>query len=95
MKAYVAWMDKYYPAGDKFDALHVAAYVEGIYVLSLGSQKANRHLHFHVAALPPGLPLERQQFHALMAENGVLKFGEAEMAAMASSIGAAYLAAER
>jgi hypothetical protein len=23
------WMEKYYPAGDKFDALHVAAYVEG------------------------------------------------------------------
>jgi branched-chain amino acid transport system substrate-binding protein len=29
VKAYVAWMDRYYPAGDKFDALHVAAYVEG------------------------------------------------------------------
>jgi branched-chain amino acid transport system substrate-binding protein len=29
VKAYNAWMDKYYPAGDKFDALHVAAYVEG------------------------------------------------------------------
>jgi hypothetical protein len=23
------WMEKYYPGGDKFDALHVAAYVEG------------------------------------------------------------------
>ena len=29
VKAYIAWMDRYYPAGDKFDALHVAAYVEG------------------------------------------------------------------
>jgi ABC-type branched-subunit amino acid transport system substrate-binding protein len=27
--AYTRWMDKYYPAGDKFDGLHVAAYVEG------------------------------------------------------------------
>ena len=23
------WMEKYYPSGDKFDALHAAAYVEG------------------------------------------------------------------
>jgi hypothetical protein len=29
VQAYARWMDKYYPAGDKFDALHVAAYVEG------------------------------------------------------------------
>ena len=29
VQAYTRWMDKYYPAGDKFDALHVAAYVEG------------------------------------------------------------------
>jgi ABC-type branched-subunit amino acid transport system substrate-binding protein len=29
VQAYNRWMDKYYPAGDKFDGLHVAAYVEG------------------------------------------------------------------
>jgi ABC-type branched-subunit amino acid transport system substrate-binding protein len=29
VQAYTRWMDKYYPAGDKFDGLHVAAYVEG------------------------------------------------------------------
>ena len=29
VKAYKAWMDKYYPSGDKADGLHVAAYVEG------------------------------------------------------------------
>ena len=29
VKAYIAWMDKYYPGGDKFDGLQVAAYVEG------------------------------------------------------------------
>lgn len=29
VQAYLQWMDKYYPAGDKFDGLHVAAYVEG------------------------------------------------------------------
>lgn len=65
---------------------------ERIYVLSLGSQQANRHLHFHVVPLPPGVPLERQQYHALMAENGVLDLPPAEMAAMAEAIGAAYRA---
>jgi ABC-type branched-subunit amino acid transport system substrate-binding protein len=29
VQAYTRWMDKYYPAGDKFDALNAAAYVEG------------------------------------------------------------------
>jgi histidine triad (HIT) family protein len=63
---------------------------ERIYVLSLGSQQGNRHLHFHVAPLPPGVPFERQQYHALMAENGILDFDDAAMAAMAEQIGSAY-----
>jgi branched-chain amino acid transport system substrate-binding protein len=29
VRGYFAWMEKYYPAGDKLDGLHVAAYVEG------------------------------------------------------------------
>jgi histidine triad (HIT) family protein/ATP adenylyltransferase len=45
---------------------------ERIHVLSLGSQQGNAHLHWHIAPLPPGVPYEEQQFHALMAENGVL-----------------------
>lgn len=65
---------------------------ERIYVLSLGSQQGNRHLHFHVVPLPRGVPYEQQQYHALMAENGVLSIPEAEMAAMARQIGAAYAA---
>ncbi len=57
-------------------------------MLSLGSQQANRHLHFHVAPLPKGMPLERQQYHALMAENGVLQLPDDEMAAIAREIAA-------
>jgi diadenosine tetraphosphate (Ap4A) HIT family hydrolase len=38
---------------------------ERLYVLSLGSQQANRHVHWHLAPLPPGLPLGEQQFAAL------------------------------
>lgn len=66
---------------------------ERIYVLSLGSQQANSHLHFHVAPLPRGVPLEKQQYHALMAENGILQIGEPEMARLAERIRVA-LAAE-
>ena len=60
--------------------------VERVYVLSLGSMQANRHLHWHVAPLPPHVPLERQQFHALMLENGVLEIAEDEMRALAAKL---------
>jgi histidine triad (HIT) family protein len=63
---------------------------ERIYVLSLGSQQANKHLHWHVAPLPKGVPLEQQQYHALMAEYGVLQIPEDEMATMAREIRAAF-----
>lgn len=63
---------------------------ERIYVLSLGSQQGNSHLHFHVAPLPRGVPYERQQYHALMAEHGVLQLADDEMAAMARKIGQVY-----
>lgn len=38
---------------------------ERLYVLSLGSNQGNAHVHWHVAPLPPGVPYEQQQFHAL------------------------------
>jgi diadenosine tetraphosphate (Ap4A) HIT family hydrolase len=63
---------------------------ERIYVLSLGSQQANAHVHFHVVPLPRGVPLARQQYHALMAENGVLAIDDEELAQMAAMIGRAY-----
>lgn len=63
---------------------------ERIYVLSLGSQQGNSHLHFHVAPLPRGVPYGRQQYHALMAEHGVLAIADDEMAAMAREIGKVY-----
>ncbi|WP_064713115.1 HIT family protein [Rhizobium bangladeshense] len=63
---------------------------ERIYVLSLGSQQANSHLHFHVVPLPSGVPLEEQQYHALMAEHGVLQMSHGEMVEMARQIAEAY-----
>ncbi|MGN2642387.1 HIT family protein [Nocardia takedensis] len=45
---------------------------ERLYLASLGSQQGNAHQHWHIAPLPPNVPYREQQFHALMAENGVL-----------------------
>lgn len=75
---------------DVGEALRATLETERVYILSLGSQQANRHVHWHVAALPPGLPLEDQQFAALDAERaGVLAMPAAEMATLAGRIAAA------
>ncbi|MGV8853179.1 MAG: HIT family protein [Devosia sp.] len=71
-------------------ALKAVYDAERIYVLSLGSQQGNSHLHWHVVPLPHGVPYEHQQYHALMAEHGVLRFSDAEMKEAAATIAAAY-----
>lgn len=60
--------------------------VERMYCLSLGSQQGNAHLHWHVAPLPPGVPYDRQQYYALMAENGVLDVDDSSQADLALAI---------
>ncbi len=59
---------------------------ERLYIMSMGSQQANRHVHWHVAPLPPGVPFENQQFAAFMAEAGYLDPAPEEMASLAESI---------
>jgi histidine triad (HIT) family protein/ATP adenylyltransferase len=59
---------------------------ERMYSLSLGSQQGNSHLHWHIAPLPPGVPYRHQQFHALMAENGVLDVDDSVQADLAQTI---------
>jgi hypothetical protein len=60
-------------------------------VLSLGSQQANRHVHWHLAPLPPGVPFEQQQLAALASDLRLIA-DEAEMAALAAQIRAACVA---
>ena len=61
---------------------------ERVYVLSLGSNQGNAHVHSHVVPLPPGIPYEEQQFAAIMLETaGALKIPEGEKAALATHIG--------
>jgi histidine triad (HIT) family protein/ATP adenylyltransferase len=64
-------------------ALDAVVPCERVYVLSLGSQQGNSHIHWHVAPLPPGTPYGEQQYHALMAENGVIAW-DAQQAAVLS-----------
>ncbi|MDT0343150.1 HIT family protein [Streptomyces litchfieldiae] len=59
---------------------------ERTYLLSLGSQQGNAHLHWHIAGLPPGVPYERQQYHALMTEHGVLARSPEESAGLAARL---------
>jgi diadenosine tetraphosphate (Ap4A) HIT family hydrolase len=60
---------------------------ERVYILSLGSQQGNAHVHWHVVALPPGVPYEQQQFNALMAETrGVLDLSDDDRRELAHRI---------
>jgi len=68
-------------------ALVATVPTERIYVLSLGSQQGNSHVHWHVAALPPGVPYHDQQFAALTTETkGVLALSDDEQAALAARL---------
>jgi len=68
---------------DVSEALKATISTERVYLMSLGSHQGNAHVHWHVVPLPPGVPYEQQQFHAVMAENGVLDITSEEQAALA------------
>jgi diadenosine tetraphosphate (Ap4A) HIT family hydrolase len=61
---------------------------ERLYVLSLGSEAGNAHVHWHVAALPPGVPYAEQQYAALMHENGYIEVDAVAEAELAHAISA-------
>jgi diadenosine tetraphosphate (Ap4A) HIT family hydrolase len=58
---------------------------ERLYILSLGSQEGNRHVHWHLVPLPPGVPFEQQQFAALDT-NDVVDMTDAELADLAAQL---------
>ncbi len=43
------------------EAVRVKTGAERVYDLSLGSQQGNKHVHWHIAPLPPGVPFAEQQ----------------------------------
>ncbi len=68
------------------EALTRTVPTERMYILSLGSQQGHKHIHWHVAPLPPGVPYEKQQTEALKLENGVVSLSDEEMAMLALQI---------
>lgn len=67
-------------------ALSSVTPTERVYILSLGSQQGNRHIHWHVAALPPGVLYDEQQFNALDVRRGVIDISEAVASDIANNI---------
>ena len=60
---------------------------ERLYVLSLGSNDGNAHVHWHLAPLPPGTPHRSQQYAALMPEiAGLLELDRTELRKLALDI---------
>ncbi len=69
------------------EAVRAEVEAERMYVMTLGSNQGNAHVHWHVVPLPPGVPYEEQQFAALMLERaGALRIPEQEKAALAARI---------
>ncbi len=62
---------------------------ERVYLLSLGSQQGNSHVHWHVAPLPPGVPFLDQQLAALHVTDRILDLSDDAMASLAAQIRAA------
>lgn len=70
------------------EAVRVEVGAERVYILSLGSNEGNAHVHWHGVPLPPGTPYDEQQFAAVMLETaGALDVPEDEKAALAARIG--------
>ena len=59
---------------------------ERVYILSLGSQQGNKHVHWHVAPLPFGVPFEQQQLEALSITDGIWPLSAEEMSALAAQL---------
>ena len=59
---------------------------ERVYLLSLGSQQGNKHVHWHIAPLPFGVPFEQQQLEALRIENSFLQLSKDELATLTAQL---------
>ena len=68
------------------EAIRQVVPTERLYILTLGSQQGNRHVHWHLAPLPPGVPYKQQQTAALDSSKGVLAIPDEEKASLARSI---------
>lgn len=68
------------------EAVRCTVETERVYILSLGSQQGNRHVHWHIAPLPHEVPFKEQQLEALRIDDGFLDLSDQEMTALAERI---------
>lgn len=68
------------------EAVRLETDAERVYILSLGSQQGNSHVHWHIAPLPPGVAFREQQLAALGIEKGILDLSDEEMAQLAGRL---------
>jgi diadenosine tetraphosphate (Ap4A) HIT family hydrolase len=57
---------------------------ERVYLLSLGSNQGNAHVHWHVVPLPPGVPYDEQQLAVY--RQGILRIPEQDSVSLAARI---------
>jgi len=67
------------------EAIRRAIPTERLYVCSLGSRQGNRHVHWHLAPLPPGVPFEEQQL-AVLGRADVLDLTDDEFGNLAARL---------
>jgi diadenosine tetraphosphate (Ap4A) HIT family hydrolase len=67
---------------------------ERVYILSLGSQQGNKHVHWHIAPLPFGVPFEEQQLEALHMKDGFLQLSTEERSVLVARLREAIAAAQ-
>jgi ATP adenylyltransferase len=84
MQEYLGLQRLVYQVGE---ALRRELPTERLYILSLGSQSGNRHVHWHVAPLPPGVPYQEQQFAAFSWARGILALPDDDITDLARRIG--------
>jgi diadenosine tetraphosphate (Ap4A) HIT family hydrolase len=69
------------------EAVRLVLKPERVYLLSLGSQQLNAHIHWHVVPCPPGQPPELQEAALLDREKrGALRLAPSESEALASRL---------
>jgi len=68
------------------EALRHVLPTERVYILSFGSQQGNRHVHWHIVPLPPGVAYEQQQTAVLDHSRGILSISDEKMASLAQAI---------
>jgi diadenosine tetraphosphate (Ap4A) HIT family hydrolase len=66
------------------EAVRLEMNAERIYLLNLGSQQGNSHVHWHVVPLPRGVPYRQQQL--ALFRRDVLDIPDAEQVALAARI---------